>query len=116
MGYWKNDEPVGNTCPLIDKVIAFIKDTTEESDNVADRIFGRCEHTNALNALEEIREANSSLREWGSNHSRTVSDLEQELEDLKNTSEDTIDKLEKEVESLKEQLQSAIDELNTIQQ
>ena len=87
-------EPVKFTCPLIDKCIEQIKavinnsvdvsysrdvDTMEEwiSDTVwlMDKI---------IETLEELRDSNSKLRDWGSNEASRVDELELKIEELEN--------------------------------
>ena len=60
-------EPVGHTCPLIDSVIEEIK--------TYDDIDGR----KAIMILEEIRNANSALRDWGSSLLEEYNELESEF-------------------------------------
>ena len=70
------DAPVSETCPDIDKVIAM---------------------------LEELRAANSKLREWGADLFDRAEQLESELDEAK----DAISDYQNEIESLKEELSAA---------
>lgn len=85
-------EPVRNTCPLIDRVIEDIERVRNEMQNMADSIY---EHSNMqvveslinwqsrLNVdskLEELRSANSALRDWGNDLLNEYDELEEEVE------------------------------------
>mgnify|MGYP001241419595 FL=1 len=99
-------EPVKFTCPLIDKCIEQIKavinnsvdvsysrdvDTMEEwiSDTVwlMDKI---------IETLEELRDSNSKLRDWGSNEASRVDELELKIVKL----EEKIEELENQIYEL----------------
>lgn len=84
----------GHTCPLIDKVIEFITDAeayTEDND------FGKAkiEDLQALYdhiaeegygikaVLEEIREANSNLRQLAEHYNEEAEKLEEQVQELK---------------------------------
>lgn len=100
MGYsYRTDEPVPNTCPLIDDVINFIDNNVEEEEGITqgDKIMGRCEKTNIIKVLEQIREANSTLRAWGNEHHRAAYDFESEKDELQKE----VDRLTREVEELR---------------
>lgn len=71
------DEPVGITCPKIDNIIEI---------------------------LEEVRHANSKLREWGNG---LVKDLEQK--------DNEIDSLKADIESLQGELKEACSEMNDLE-
>lgn len=112
---WRNDEPVPNTCPLIDSVKAFVSEApAEEGITRMDELMGRCEKTNTLNTLEDIRTANSTLREWGVENSKRVYDLEAELEELKTDKDEEIRRLEEIIGELTSELEEARSEIETL--
>ena len=99
-----NREPVKHTCPLIDKCIQQIKSVIDKSIDVS---YSRDVDTmeewisdtvwlmdKIIETLEELRDSNSKLREWGCNEADRVDELEKKIEKL----EDEIDEL---VENLK---------------
>lgn len=113
-------EPVGHTCPDIDKIIASLKQIEEYINSAVggiEDIQNRTDGTNFVDEmiraiksdlseakyladcsgmLEELREANSTLRSWGI-------DLADELETL----EDQADDLNTKVENLEGDLEKA---------
>ncbi len=64
MGRYTDQAPVGNTCPIIDEVIAFLENIefNLDDEDESDLDVGR---KHSLNLLERIRTANQTLREWG---------------------------------------------------
>lgn len=117
MGRNKDNLPIGNTCPMIDDVIRDVKDLhsyygmdmSEDGQEEVDRI-----KNNALSVLEDIRGANSTLRDWGneqyserdelydkcSEYEKQIHDLEHDLSKV----EDRVEKLEDEIEVLEDKL------------
>lgn len=95
--------PVGHTCPDIDKAIKFIRGAMDYLDglkfeNRADereRDGNVVDLDKAIDLLEELRESNDTLRDWGA-------DGEQRVEELTAT----VDDLEKQVEDLQSDLES----------
>lgn len=78
MGRYDDNAPVKNTCPIIDDVINYIENFREEfgnEDNDIDFHF-------ALGVMEDIRSANSELRDWGNDLYRELEELEQERNKL----------------------------------
>lgn len=83
----RNREPVGHTCPDIDKIISI---------------------------LENIRSANDELRTWGNKEAQRVDELEGQVSDLdeeNDTLQARINELESEIDNLK----NKIDELESTQ-
>ena len=89
--------PVNNTCPNIDKVIQGIEEaekiSTDFYTNFTDKKICDIEESfqNIANSLfrlteimEELRGANSSLRDWGEKNEDEIKRLENEIELLNN--------------------------------
>jgi len=87
-------EPVKCTCPLIDKCIQQIKSVIDKSTDVS---YSRDVDTmeewisdtvwlmdKIIETLEELRDSNSKLREWGCNEADRVDELEEKIEKLEN--------------------------------
>ena len=87
MGHYR--EPVKNTCPTIDEAISYI----DRIKNVTKDIYYWCEQ--AETELENLRKANEALRDWGNEEAEKVDELENRVSDL-----------EAEIEELKEELSS----------
>jgi len=100
-------EPVKFTCPLIDKCIEQIKAAVDKSIDVsysrdADTMEAWIEDTvwlmdKIIETLEELRDSNSKLRDWGSNEASRVDELELKIVKL----EEKVDELEEKVDELK---------------
>lgn len=88
--------PINNTCPDIDEVIKGIEEAEKlASDfytNFSDKTVVDIEEAfqdiaNALfkltDIMEELRNANSTLRDWGEKNEIEVNRLEAEIEELK---------------------------------
>lgn len=84
-------EPVKHTCPDIDYVIDSVKAAISYIDSKSSTetytYEERCEDAkNALiyleDYMEEIRSANSALRDWGNNLTTLAEDLEDQVSDL----------------------------------
>jgi chromosome segregation ATPase len=91
MGRYDDNAPVKNTCPIIDDVINYIENFREEfgnEDNNIDFHF-------ALGVMEDIRSANSELRDWGNDLYRELEGLEQERNKLIDELDDSQSELEK---------------------
>ena len=67
-------EPVPNTCKHIDK----LKD--DISDNVTDILSAAKNINNLLDDLENLRDANSALREWGNSLIDYIDEIETKYE------------------------------------
>lgn len=84
--------PIGNTCPDIDTVITAVKEASKEAkhynsnlcgstiDNIQDA-FGSIEYNldGIIDIIEELRSANSALRDWGEECEEKILDLEEKL-------------------------------------
>lgn len=91
MGRYDDNAPVKNTCPIIDDVINYIESFRESfsnEDNDIDFHF-------ALGVMEDIRSANSELRDWGNDLYRELEELEQERNKLIDQLDDSQSELEK---------------------
>ena len=87
--------PINNTCPDIDEVIKGIEEAekiaTDCNINFNDKQIGILEEAfqdiaNALfkltDIMEELRNANSILRDWGEKNEMEVDRLEEELKEI----------------------------------
>jgi hypothetical protein len=82
-------EPIGNTCPEIDNVIRRL----DQIKAWCNEIYHYCEL--AESEMEDLRMANSSLREWGYDEANKADELEDKVADL-----------EYQMEELKEELKN----------
>ena len=104
MARYIDNAPVGHTCPKIDTVISFIDsiDSEEIHPNVLKEM---------INIMEEIRSANSQLREWGNDLCKQVDELQGEINDeiRKNDKlQDEISDLNSEIKDLQLELSYAV--------
>ena len=109
MGRYNDNAPIGHTCPKIDSVISNIHSIYMSSEEIT-----KHEYVQFEKLMEEIRSANSTLREWGNEENkkaeefekdfdranRQVEDLEAEVMELK----DEIKELERKIEELENNL------------
>lgn len=69
------NEPVGNTCGVIDSAIYSMKKAIDEISDDDERGCADKHRYNAESYMEEVRDANSALREWGKNLAHVLYDL-----------------------------------------
>lgn len=103
MARYRDQAPVGNTCPLIDEVISAVEDATFEEN-----IWWDKESVTAI--LEKIRSANSELREWGNYEYERAEDAEKERDNFEAEKLD----LEEELRELKERVAELEEELSAV--
>lgn len=120
MARYIDNSGIKETCPKIDEIISFIEELNwnQLEDNYSKDFI--------LNIMEEIRDDNKALRDWGNNCYNEkgelqeevyklkddVSDLEKELEDLKNEykeMEDVVYYLKQDKEELEERIADLLD-------
>ena len=101
MGRYSNNEPVGHTCPLIDSVIDFIENNTDEVSEL--------EVKEVVSILEKIRSANDALRTWGN-------ELCKEKDDMESDYEDEIKYLKRKIDNLEHDLNQKNEEISTLEQ
>lgn len=80
----KREAPVGHTCPHIDNVIGEITNAVKILDDLY--------HSNG--PLEELREENAKLREWGNELVEELEEAEKELDEVRRELESANDKIE----------------------
>jgi hypothetical protein len=112
----RDNAPINNTCPVIDNIIGLMEsarneadyikanpeeDSTEESGIILDELF------DAIKGMEDIRDANSELREWGNAEYERADNAESERDDAIREKE----YLQEEIEGLK----AEIEELNSVE-
>ena len=123
-----NREPIGNTCGQIDKYIKSINaatyyvnylkgDILTGSELIESAVEMSEELTRCEDYLEDMRSANSTLRDWGCVEAEqvdslagTVSDLESQVDDL----QDEIKSLKKEIDRLEGKVYNLEGELETL--
>ena len=85
--------PVGNTCPNIDQCITWLKTArdqieycintldpdSESSSRIEDALIEAKNYCDIDKELEELRDANSALRDWGYELSNELEKLKSEL-------------------------------------
>lgn len=90
---WRNTsrEPIGATCPQIDRLLAYIKGCVDEgfTGNDLERIEGE---------IEALRASNGVLRAWAETEADKVNRLERENGEL----EDEKDLLQKEIAQVRD--------------
>lgn len=70
----RDNAPVPHTCPMIDKVISAIN-SVEWEDNYWSK-------DDLIDLMEDIRSANSTLRNWGNEKHLECNELEDKIYDL----------------------------------
>lgn len=105
MARYNDNAPIGNTCPMIDEVIAFIEHLRfEHSNDDNSKDF-----KDALGLMEDIRKANKSLRDWGNEEYKRAEDAEDDCGRAKkevSQLEDEVADMQKEIDSLKDEVRS----------
>lgn len=91
---YRYNYPVGHTCPDIDRVINFLQGLSLASP-VEDQ-----DRNASIDIMEELRTANSKLREWGEGLFEELKDVQDEQDDL----ESERDKLLKKIDELEQEL------------
>jgi chromosome segregation ATPase len=106
MGYYDDNAPIKNTCPIINDVVNYLERFREDFSNEDNDLDFHC----ALGVMEDIRAANLELRNWGNGLYRDLQSLEKERDALI----DKVDESEHElmrVNARIEELENYIDEL-----
>jgi chromosome segregation ATPase len=91
MSRFNDNAPVKNTCPIIDDVIRYIESFREELGNEENDI----DFHFALGVMEDIRSANSELRDWGNSLYDDLHHVEKERDNLIDELDDSQSELEK---------------------
>lgn len=100
---------IPQTCPKIDSVLSIITDIYS-----ADEPITKGELQNIEKLMEEIREANSKLRDWGNDEYNRAEELEKDKDYYQNEHEKAqseVDSLKSEVDSLKSEIKDLEKEL-----
>jgi chromosome segregation ATPase len=90
-----DNAPIGHTCPKIDSVISSIHSLYLSSEEMSKK-----EYEDFEKLMEEIRSANSTLREWGNEQCDRAEEFEKDLDN----SQREVDYLKNEVEELKSEV------------
>ena len=90
-----DNAPIGHTCPKIDSVISEIHSLYLSSEEMS-----KTQYTLFEKLMEEIRLANSTLREWGNEQYERAEEFERDLDHANGEISD----LKDEVESLKSEI------------
>ena len=109
----KYREPIKYTCPDIDSVIEWIDSAMKSCDSKSDLENYTYEERiddvkyylrGCFDKLEELRSSNSTLRDWGNDINNELEEVEKERDEALNK----VSNLEDEIEDLKTQLDNAI--------
>ena len=76
MARYRDNSGIDNTCPKIDRVISLIDSFDPEDEAVISDL------QDALILMQEIREANANLREWGNEQYDSFYEIEKERDSL----------------------------------
>lgn len=109
--------PVGNTCPDINKAQRSLQSTIKDaeyaikryelsSDTVSIVEAAVDKMSMAIDVLEEMRSANSKLRDWGDQMEQELEDARTELQELRAEKDTRIEELKSEVATLLEQIKT----------
>lgn len=90
-----DNAPIGHTCPKIDSIISTIHSLYMSSEEMS-----KSQYTEFEKLMEEIRSANSTLREWGNEQYERADEMEKDYDYAQNKVSD----LEQEIESLKSEV------------
>lgn len=99
MSRYSDNSGVPNTCPKIDEVIDFLHNIDWDLDD-EDECDLAHETTKMIQVMEEIRKANSTLRDWGNDMCRERDEAQKDLEYYQSKNED----LEKEVKNINDEV------------
>lgn len=105
--------PIRNTCPTIDKIIGCLDEIGGEAGYIKDNhedFNSEVEYINRLinkskDLLEDVRSANSTLRDWGNEEHERANRAEEEA----GRNLDEVESLKDEVKSLYEEIASLRD-------
>lgn len=111
MGRRNDNAPIGNTCPIIDEVIGIIEDPIWDEEN-EDELHLKNRFSEALKLMEDIRSANSTLREWGNERDKDAEYWEKEFDDAKRDNDD----LKSQIKDLEEEINGLQQEINDLQE
>lgn len=90
MSYVERKAPVKNTCPDIDQIISQIETAMRMCDAEGSEIYTEHEIKDDIkyqlsdipSLMEDLRNANSALREWGNSLVEALQEKEEECSDL----------------------------------
>ena len=89
--------PVRFTCPTIDRIITNLRDIMNQiEDDFPDEANQISSMISSRGEMEEIRDANNSLRNWGHDSETKIDELETEL----SQANDTISDLEQQLNNV----------------
>ena len=112
MARYNDNAPIGHTCPIIDSVIGKMESAKNEADYIskhpeedsieeANTILG--ELIDAIKEIEDVRSANSELRDWGNEEYNRAEEAEGERDEAikdKEYLQEEIDELKAKIEEL----------------
>jgi predicted nuclease with TOPRIM domain len=105
MSRYRDNSGISNTCPKIDEVISAINSVNWGEDSYWDA-------NRVIEIMEEIRKANSDLRDWGNQMCRERDELQDEFDYLKRENDklqDDVNDYEKQVIELEHKIDSLED-------
>jgi chromosome segregation protein len=99
MGYKSNECPIKYTCPDIDIVQKQLK---ECADSIEEEYYSESrELRGIISDIEDLRDSNSGIRQWGEEQSERADKAENDL----NEAEEKISELEYEIIELKRKIE-----------
>ena len=116
MGTYNDNAPIGHTCPIIDNVISRMESSKEEADYISlHPEEDSSEEANTISneikiailEIEDVRSANSELRDWGNEEYSRAEEAEKERDEAirdKEYLQEEIDELKAEIKELENQL------------
>jgi len=108
----RDNAPIGNTCPMINNVIDVLNNLDSYDVNNSDELLEmQSEVKKGIEILEQIRSANSDLREWGNDLYCDKEDLEKENDNLK----DEVSELQSKISQLESEIDEIQIELDNVQ-
>lgn len=116
MARHNDNAPIGHTCPIIDNVIGKMESAKNEADYIskhpeedsseeANTILG--ELVDAIKEIEDVRSANSELRDWGNEEYNRAEEAEGERDEAirdKEYLQEEIGELKAKIEEMETQL------------
>jgi chromosome segregation ATPase len=105
MGRRGDNAPIGQTCPLIDETISQVHNWYMDSEEIS-----KNEYQGFEQRMEKIREANSTLREWGNEQCKLAEEYEKDLDYWKDQAEtltQEIKDLQSDIRTLEKELSEA---------
>lgn len=102
----KDNSYVPQTCPMIDQVIRMVNHAANSEEPMSGS-----ENNEIEKLMENIRSANSDLRDWGNGKYNEAYEFEKDNDSLK----DQVSELEQEIKRLKEEVKDLEEQLSAVE-